>query len=138
MRYLLLIYEDEARRSEMSKAEADGMMAAYYDFTDAVKESGHYLASEPLQPVETATSVRVRDGTRIVTDGPFAETKEQLGGFFLIEARDLDEAIDVATRIPGAETGCIEVRPIREIPPRGDLGQPKTKHVMPTEKEAEA
>lgn len=118
MRYLLLIYRDEARQRDVSKAEADSIMDEYYDFIDAVKGSGHYLASDPLQPTETATSVRVRDGKRVVTDGPFTKTKEQLGGYFLIEARDLDDALDVAARIPGARTGCIEVRPVLEIPPR--------------------
>ncbi len=120
MRYLCLIYQDEARWQAMSQAESAAVMREYYDFNDDVRESGHYLASEPLQPTETATTVRVRDGRRLVTDGPFAETKEQLGGFYLIEAADLDDAIDVAARIPGARAGSVEIRPIWEIPPRGD------------------
>lgn len=118
MRYLCLIYQDEARWQAMTRSESDAVMDEYYDFTDWVKANGHYLASEPLQPTETATTVRVREGKRMVTDGPFAASREQLGGYFLIEADALDDAIDVAARIPGARTGAIEVRPILEVSAR--------------------
>lgn len=133
MRYICLIYRDEAHLRALSQSEADGVMEAYYDFTDWVKRSGHYLASDPLQPTTTATTVRVREGRRMVTDGPFSETKEQLGGYFLIEAADLDDAIEVAARIPGARTGSVEVRPVLEIPPRE--GSPGTSH-LPEESRA--
>lgn len=115
MRYLCLIYEDEARRREMTKAETDAIMDEYHDFTDAVKGSGHYLAGEPLQPAETATTVRVRGRKRLVSDGPFVESREQRGGYYVIEASHLDDAIDVAARIPGARTGAIEIRPVRPV-----------------------
>jgi hypothetical protein len=113
MRYLLLIYgpePDEATPPELVAA----MMGEYGAFTKEVRDRGAYIAAEALQPVATATTVRVRDGQTVTTDGPFAETKEALGGFYLIDARDLDEAIELAARIPGARDGSIEVRPIWE------------------------
>jgi hypothetical protein len=112
MKYLCLIYDDEAKMSSMPQDTADGFMQEYFSFTDAIRQSGHYLGGEALQPVSTATTVRVRNGRTSTTDGPFAETKEQLGGFYLIEARDLNDAIQVAARIPSARLGCVEVRPI--------------------------
>ena len=112
MKYLCLIYDEERKWAEMPKEESDAMMAEYFTFTEGVRASGHYLAGEALQPVETATTVRVRNGRVSTTDGPFAETKEQLGGFYLIEARDLNEAIQVAAKIPSARIGSIEVRPV--------------------------
>ena len=112
MKYLCLIYDDEKKWAEMPKAEADAIMGEYFAFTQGIKESGHMLAGEALQPVETATTVRVRNGRVSTTDGPFAETKEQLGGFYLIEARDLNDAIQVAAKIPSARIGSIEVRPV--------------------------
>jgi hypothetical protein len=115
MRYLCLIYDDEKRLAGMSKSESDAFMGDYFAFTDGIKQSGHYVAGEALQPVQTATSVRVRNGKVFTTDGPFAETKEQLGGFYMINARDLNEAIQVATRIPSARVGTIEVRPVVEF-----------------------
>jgi hypothetical protein len=115
MRYLCLIYDDEKKVSTMPRSEADAFMGAYFAFTDDIKKSGHHLAGEALQPVQTATTVRVRDGKLSTTDGPFAETKEQLGGFYMINARDLNDAIQVASRIPSARTGSIEVRPIMEF-----------------------
>jgi hypothetical protein len=115
MRYLCLIYDEEAKLQSRSKREADAFTAEYFAFTREIQGSGHYLAGEALQPVPTATTVRVRSGTVTTTDGPFAETKEQLGGFYLITARDLNDAIRVASRIPSARQGCIEVRPIREF-----------------------
>jgi hypothetical protein len=115
MKYLCLIYEDEKQRATMSKAETEALTAEYFAVMGEIQKSGHYLGGNALQPVATATTVRVRNGKVSATDGPFAETKEQLGGFFLIEARDLDDAIHVASRIPGARLGSIEVRPIREF-----------------------
>ncbi|MGH7699120.1 MAG: YciI family protein [Gemmatimonadales bacterium] len=115
MRYLCLIFDDEKKWDALSKSEQDAGMAAYRDFTEAIKKSGQYIGGEALQPVRTATVVRVRNGKLSATDGPYAETKEQLGGFYLINARDLDDAIQVAARIPSARWGSIEVRPIQEF-----------------------
>jgi hypothetical protein len=115
VKYLCLIYDDESTIGSMPPATADAFMEEYFGFTDAIRRSGHYLVGEALQPVSTATTVRVRNGRTSTTDGPFAETKEQLGGFYLIEARDLNDAIQVATRIPSARLGCVEVRPIMEF-----------------------
>jgi hypothetical protein len=113
MKYLCMIYDNEATWGAMSKAETDAIMGDYFAFTSDVKASGHYIGGEALQPVHTATTVRVRNGKLSTTDGPFAETKEQLGGYYLIEAKDLNDAIQVAGRIPGARTGSVEVRPIQ-------------------------
>lgn len=113
MQYLLLIYDRESDWTGLSEAERGTMMKDYRAFTDAIRESGHYIGGNPLQPVATATTVQVRGGKSITTDGPFAETREQLGGYYLIEAKDLDDAIGVAARIPGARMGSIEVRPIQ-------------------------
>ncbi len=112
MKYLCLIYDDEAVVNAMPKAEQDAFMGEYFAFTDGIRESGQYIAGEALHPVSTATTVRIRNGRMSTTDGPFAETKEQLGGFYLVEARDLNEAIQVAAKIPSARTGSIEVRPV--------------------------
>ena len=112
MKYLCLIYDEEKKMAGMSKSEGDALMGEYGAFTESVKSSGHYLGGNPLQPVQTATTIRSRNGKVSTTDGPFAETKEQLGGYYLIEARDLNDAIQVASRIPSAKTGSIEVRPI--------------------------
>ena len=112
MKYLCLIYDDEKVWAKMSKETTDTMMKEYRAFTNDTKASGHYIAGEALQPVSTATTIRVRTGKLGTTDGPFAETKEQLGGFYMIEAKDLNEAIQIAARIPSAKTGSIEVRPI--------------------------
>ena len=116
MKYLCLIYDDEKKMATMSKAEGDKFMGEYFAFTDGVKKSGHYLGGDALHPVHTATSVRIRNGKLSTTDGPFAETKEQLGGFYMIEAKDLNEAIQIGSRIPGAKHGSIEVRPVWEVP----------------------
>ena len=113
MKYMLLIYADEQAWTESERRQC------YQDSTDIahqLKANGQYLAASPLQPAATATSVRVRNGRALVTDGPFAETREQLGGYFLIDARDLDEAIAIAGKIPGARKGTVEVRPVLEIP----------------------
>ena len=112
MKYLCLIYDDETLWQRMNKEDAGKMMGDYQAFTADVKTSGHYLGGNALQPTTTATTVRLRNGTVSTTDGPFAETKEQLGGYYLIEARDLNDAIQVAARIPAAGNGSIEVRPI--------------------------
>ena len=112
MQYLLLIYENEKRWSDMPEAQRNSEMGEYGKITNELIESKKRIAGNALQPTATATTVRVRDGKRLVTDGPFAETKEQLGGFYLVEANDLDDAIAIAAKIPGARSGCIEVRPI--------------------------
>jgi hypothetical protein len=112
MQYLLLIYEDEKALEDRDEQTRGEIMAEYRAFTASVREAGQYIAADALQPTTTATSVRVRDGKALTTDGPFAETKEQLGGFYLIEASDLDAAIATASRIPSARFGTIEVRPI--------------------------
>jgi hypothetical protein len=115
MRYLLLIYEAEPTR-QPSDAEAAAMMGEYATFSRNIADQGVMRAGDALQPVSAATTVRVRDGRTLVTDGPFAETKETLGGYYLVDCPDLDEAIAIAGRIPGARTGSIEVRPILELP----------------------
>jgi len=115
MKYLCLIYDDEKKWATMSKAEADAYMGEYFAFTEGIKGSGHYIGGNALQPVQTATTVRSRNGKLSTTDGPFAETKEQLGGYYLIEARDLNDALQVAQKIPSVRTGSIEVRPIQEF-----------------------
>jgi hypothetical protein len=122
MKYLCLIYEDETLWRKMPKAEVDKLFAEYSAFKDDIKTSGHLVGCNPLQATHTATTVRVRNGKISTTDGPFAETKEQLGGYFLIEARDLNDAIQVASRIPGARLGSVEVRPIAEDPQTLVLG----------------
>ena len=115
MKYLCLIYDDEQKMAGMSQADGDALMRDYFAFTEDIKKSGHYQSGEALKPVHTATSVRVRNGKLSTTDGPFAETKEQLGGFYLIEAKDLNDAIQIAGKIPSAKTGTIEVRPVEEF-----------------------
>lgn len=110
MKYLCLVYGNERDMQAMSDAEC-------LAFSEAIEDSGHRLGGEALQPVETAATVRVREGKVSVTDGPFAETKEQLAGFYLIDAADREEAIEVASRIPPARVGSIEVRPVRELNP---------------------
>jgi hypothetical protein len=115
MRYALLICDEEKRGAEMSEDEAGAQMAAYMAFGEEMGAKGVLQGGERLQPVGTATTVRVRDDEVLTSDGPFAETKEQLGGFYLVDCKDLDEAIEVASRIPGAKHGAIEVRPIWEM-----------------------
>ena len=125
MKYLCLIYDDEKKAATMSKEEGDAFMGEYFAFTEGVKKTGHYLGGNALQPVSTATTLRNRNGKLSTTDGPFAETKEQVGGYYVIEARDLNEAILVAARIPGARVGSVEVRPIAdEADARVALGAP--------------
>jgi hypothetical protein len=112
MQYLLLIYDKESEWGTLTEAQQSAMMKEYQDFTKSINESGHWRASSQLHPVSKATTVRIRDGKKMVTDGPFAETKEQLGGFYLVEAKDLDEAVALAARVPSARFGSIEVRPL--------------------------
>ena len=113
MKYMLLIYLDENVLSETERQEC------YVESAQLARDlhsSGQYLATAPLHPVSTATSVKMREGKRLVTDGPFAETREQLGGFFMIDAKDLDDAIGIAARIPGARKGTVEIRPVIDVP----------------------
>ncbi len=112
MQYALLIYADEASRPTPGTREHDDYMGAFTALTQDVKAKGIYKGGVPLQPVEAATTVRVRKGATATTDGPFAETKEQLGGFYLLDCKDLDEALEYAARIPTARHGSIEVRPV--------------------------
>ncbi len=112
MQYLLLIYHSEADWAKRAVAEQEPIYGEYRQLREQLSEKGKYLGGSQLKPTGMATTVRVRDGKRVVTDGPFAETKEQLGGYFLIEASDLDEAIAVAGRIPAAREGSIEIRPL--------------------------
>lgn len=114
MKYLCLIYDEEKMLQSMTTTETDRLMQEYVAFTEAIRKSGNLLDGNELQPVRNATTVRVRGGKVSTTDGPFAETKEQLGGYYLIEAADLNEAIQIAARIPSAKLGVIEVRPIQE------------------------
>jgi len=112
MQYVLLIHEAEAQWDAFSDAEQGEIMAGYGSFSEQLAKTKQILAAERLQPTQTATTVRVRDGKVALTDGPFTETKEQLGGFYLIEAKDLDEATAIAAKIPTATYGCVEVRPV--------------------------
>ncbi len=112
MKYLCLIYTEENASARLSKKDGEAMMGEYFAFTEGIKKSGHYVGGEALHPVQSATTVRVRNGKTSTTDGPFAETKEQLGGYYLIDAKDLNDAIQIAAKIPGAKVGSIEVRPI--------------------------
>ncbi|WP_439364025.1 YciI family protein [Bradyrhizobium sp. DASA03005] len=112
MQYLLMIYQNEVEYAKNDAATSQKMLAEYQTFTQAIIQSGNFKAGDRLQPTMTATTVRVREGKTLTTDGPFAETREQLGGYYLIEAKDLNAAIEIAARIPSARIGSIEVRPI--------------------------
>jgi hypothetical protein len=116
MRYLLLIYGNEQALAQMSEAEGAEQYQAYDTFTKDIVDRGLFQSGEALQPTSTATTVRVRNDETLTTDGPFAETKEQLGGYYLVDCKDLDEAIETAARIPGARDGSVEVRPVMEFP----------------------
>jgi hypothetical protein len=119
MRYMLLIYKDEKLWEEMSEQEKGAIFQQAVEFSEGLRKNGVYQAGAPLQPTSTATTVRMKNGKTMMTDGPFAETKEQLGGYSIVEAKDLDEALSVAIRHPLLRAGfSIEVRPIREGPPR--------------------
>jgi len=115
MKFLFTIYHDERELEALPKEEMQALVDSALDYDEEIRRSGHYIVSNALQPARTARTLRVRDGKVLVTDGPFAETREQLGGFFLIEARDLDEACQVASRFPPARLGIIEVRPVQEL-----------------------
>jgi hypothetical protein len=115
MQYLLMIFEDPAELERMSDPERAGLVEAYHTFTDRIVRSGNFRAGDGLEPVTTATTVRLRGGKRRITDGPFAETREQLVGYYLIDARDLDEALGIATRVPSAPIGAVEIRPVRRF-----------------------
>ncbi len=117
MKYLCLIYYDEAQAAALPEAEYLRIAGEAVAYGEELAGRGQFLASESLQPTETATTIRLRGGKVAVTDGPFAETKEQLGGFFLIEARDLNDAIRIAGKIPPLRLGCIEIRPVKECAP---------------------
>ena len=112
MQYMLLIYDAEKTWEDMPEAEKNRLFGEYMKFTNDIKASGHFIAGDALQPVRTATSVRVRGGKTQTTDGPFAETREQLGGYYLVNAKDLDEATKIAAKIPSATVGTIEIRPV--------------------------
>lgn len=115
MRYMLLIYDDEKNRIGLPEAELNKLRSDYGKLIEELKTNGTYVAGAALQGISTATTVRVREGKRLVTDGPFAETREQLGGYFVIEAKNLDEAASIAARVPSSRTGTVEVRPVLEV-----------------------
>jgi hypothetical protein len=115
MKFLFMIYHDERVLDDLPKQEMQALVDSALDYDEEIRRSGHYIVSNALQPARTARTLRVREGKVLVTDGPFAETREQLGGFFLVEARDLDEACEVASRFPPARLGIIEVRPVQEL-----------------------
>ena len=118
MKYLCLVYHDEKELDALPRSEYNAIVAEALAFREDLRQSGHHVVSSPLQSVATATTIRVRDGRVSITDGPFAETKEQLGGFYLIDARDLNDAIRVASKMPSAGLGTIEVRPLMECDAR--------------------
>lgn len=115
MKYVCLCYDEEAALRKMPEAEWNAVVREVHAYNDELRAKGCLITAEALESVRTATTLRVRNGKLSMTDGPFAETKEQLGGFFLIDARDLNEAIQVASRLPGARLGCIEVRPVMDL-----------------------
>ena len=116
MKYLLLIHHEEKGWGKLSESEREQVLAEYAQFYKQIQSSGHYLSSSRLQPTSSARRVQVRNGKQLVTDGPFVETREQLGGYFLIEAKDLDEAVGIAARVPSAKWGTVEVRPVMDVP----------------------
>jgi hypothetical protein len=118
VKYLCLVYTDETKLAALSDREWDALVVENLDLCEQLRRSGHYVSAAPLDSVRSAVTVRLRDGKRATTDGPFAETKEQLGGYYLIEARDRAEAVEVAARIPGARLGSVEVRALRAHDPR--------------------
>ena len=115
MKYLLLVHHNEEVLGSLSKTDLQQMREESVRLANDINVTGNYLDAAPLQPVSTAVSLRVREGKRVLTDGPFAETREQLGGYFFIDAGDLDQALDIASRIPGARIGTVEIRPVLEI-----------------------
>jgi hypothetical protein len=121
MKYLCLICAEKVME-QLTEEDAAGHFQEYAEFTENIRKNGHFVSANRLKPADTATTIRVRNGKVLMTDGPFAETKEQLGGYYLIEARDLNEAIQVASKIPGAKRGCVEIRPIADDPQTLALG----------------
>ena len=115
MRYLCLVYYEERALDALPEGEFDALVEEALAYREVLRKSGHYIVSDGLEPVHTATTLRIRGGKVSITDGPFAETKEQLGGFMLIDARDLNDAIRVASKIPPLRLGCIEIRPLRDL-----------------------
>lgn len=115
MKYLILVHHDEETFEKIGETERKELLAESVQLTHQLNDNGQYVHASPLHPAATAIIVRVREGKQFVTDGPFVETREQLAGYFLIEARDLNEAISIAARVPGARIGTVEVRPLREI-----------------------
>jgi hypothetical protein len=123
MQFLLLIYGVEADWAKRSREEIDAMSKEYFKFTQDLIQEGKYKGGNKLTAISSASTLRVRNGKRVVTDGPFADTKEQLGGYYLVEANDLDEALNIAARIPGARIGSIEVRPVDAMPAQADAAK---------------
>ncbi|GHF86838.1 YciI family protein [Thalassotalea marina] len=115
MQYLCLIFESEALAAQRDEQANMALIQEYGKFTEEIEATGNHIGGEALMPTETATTVRVRNGETLITDGPFAETKEQLGGYYLIEAATLDDAISIAAKIPSAKDGCVEVRPVMKF-----------------------
>ena len=122
MQYMLLIYEDEQRWHSMPDEERNALFGEYFAYTDELRRAGAYVAGDPLHPTSSATTVSVRDGETLTTDGPFAETKEQLGGYYIVDVESLDEALEWARKIPSARLGSIEVRPIMQVPSEAPAG----------------
>jgi hypothetical protein len=123
MQYMLLIYDSEAKWERMTEADGQALMGEYFAYTDELRSSGAFVAGEPLELTSKAKTVHVRDGERFVTDGPFAETKEQLGGYYVVDVESEDEALDWAAKIPSARLGRIEVRPLMQIPAGAEAGR---------------
>ena len=115
MKYMLLIYNNEQEWDGLTESQRQGIYGEFRQFRDQIAKTGQYVSGSQLQPVSSATTVKVRQGKHLLTDGPFAETREQLGGYYLVQAKDLDEAVEIAGRIPGARFGTIEVRPLVEM-----------------------
>jgi hypothetical protein len=129
MKYLCFVFYDENKRNALSEQESQALMEEALDYDDVLRKGGHFIVAHPLESVQAASTIRVRNGKVTITDGPFAETNEQIGGFVMIEARDLNEAIQLASKIPPARLGGIEVRPIIEIT-RDDVKRPWTSYAM--------
>ena len=123
MQYMLLIYNDETWWESLSEEEGRAVTGEYFAYTEELRSSGAFVSGEPLQATTTAKTVHVRDGERFITDGPFAETKEQLGGFYLVDVESEDEALEWAAKIPSARVGRIEVRPLMQIPAGAEAGR---------------
>lgn len=129
MKYLCFVFYDENKRNALSEQESQALMEEALDYDEVLRKGGHFIVAHPLESVQAASTIRVRNGKVTITDGPFAETNEQIGGFVMIEARDLNEAIQLASKIPPARLGGVEVRPIVEIT-RDDVKRPWSSHAM--------